>query len=96
MSDIRFGFFTIYHITNHDDVRNYKEKYFKETSDEIIVYEDKWENGEKRFPKSEYKIKVTKEDEMTPSFFHAEGPGIKTDEEYEAEHFWDDFDKPKN
>lgn len=96
MSDIKFGFFTIYHITNHDDVWNYKEKYFEETSDEIIVYEDKWENVEKRFPKPDYEVRMTREIDTTSPPVHAEGFGIKTEEEYAEEHFWDDFDKPKN
>ena len=96
MSDIRLGYFTIYHKTNHEDVWNYEDKYFEEALDEIIVYEDKWGNVEKKFPTSNYKIHVTKEDTMTPSYFHAEGPGIKTEEEYVEEHFWDDIDKPQN
>ena len=93
MSDIKFGFFTIYHITNRNDVWNYKEKYFEETSDEIIVYKDKWGNVEKRFPKPDYEVRMTREIDTTPPPVFAEGPGIKSDIEYEAEHLFDDFDK---
>lgn len=87
------GSFTISHKTNNEMSWDYEEKYFEETSDEIIVYEDKWENEEKRFPKSEYKIEVTEEIDTTPPPFLAEGPGIKSDIEYEAEHLFDDFNK---
>lgn len=93
MSDIRLGSFTIYHKTNDEKSRDYEEKYFEETSDEIIVYEDKWGNEEERFPKSEYKIEVTEEIDTTPPPIFAVGPGIKSDIEYEAEHLFDDFDK---
>lgn len=75
-----------------------KKTLFDDFEDEIVVY---GENGDvyKKFKKPEHRLVIQGEVEEVddgPAPFIIDSPFYKSEEDYEAEHFWDDFDNPPN